>query len=268
MEYKIFEQKTKEKPKYEGKLRYLNEKGHNVNRPNFLHFRSLRPSFKYKFSGIPQKVTISKYVHKRDDAKIESDASEYLNRVVLADDGKYDIDNEYVFNPEYNTIKLHYTDRPKGVDKDKFTTKQMKMLNQNIVEFLNDNQLPDRLLVNETTKKIYDIDSLNLTFNRHDKFESIPMYKEQETNYDRKWEPIYINKKTSLATTTSKTIVLEDKVVENSVVIKPKDNVPTVENPLADLVVSAINMAPKPTTKTIMLAENNLLRLNLSGTTF
>lgn len=253
MESKILKKHTT-KQKYETKLRYLNGNDQNMYRPNRLHFGVLGQRFKNKFLNIPQKITTMKYVHKRHNAKIGSDASEYINEEVLLDNGKYDIDNEYVLNPEY-TIQPPDTDEP--IRTDKFAIKQ-----------INDYQ-QDTLVIDDTRRKINDIDLLNFTFDRLVTSESMPEYRRQETIYDR----IFVStNKTARPTITTTGIVINNKMLEKPIVRKPKDKVPavkitTVAKPIPKTVVSNANVFQKFTNKPIAhsFTENKLLRSDSSG---
>lgn len=254
MEYKIFKQKDEKN--YENKIRYLNGNDQDINRRNHFHFGSLGQSLKYKFTKIPQKIMTSKHVYKRDKTTIESNYFEHSNGAPSMEDGKYDIDSEYVFNPEY-TIEPQDTDKPKGITVDKFTTKQIDVLAQNSVNLLNEYQIQDTPVIDDTSKKTYNMDLLNFASDRQVTYEITPDYKRQETNYDRKLESILINKTTRPAKTiTSKTIVLKNKAAKiPSVVRKPC------------IVLSDTNVAQESTTKTVSLklSEYNDIRTNSSG---
>lgn len=141
MEYKTLKYQTKDKQKYESKLRYINGYPSNqiMNKPNQLYLNLLgqTQSFKKKMSYVPQKITTLKYVRKRDNAKIESDAWEYIDKAPITDGIKYDIDSEYVFNPEY-TQPLS-TVRSTLINTDNFTTNLINMRDQKGYNILNTN---------------------------------------------------------------------------------------------------------------------------------
>lgn len=228
IEHKIFKYPTKDKPKDEGKLRYNNGFPSNqiMNKPNRYQVTLLEQRLKKAISRGPKKITSPKYVHKRDNAKIESEAWEYMNEPAIAEDGKYDIENENIFDPEY-TIKPQPPAALTSINADKFTTKLIK-IDQEEYNFpstkstTNSNvkyQLQDTLIVNNTSKKTYDVNFSNVT-HQQTTYVSKPEYRKQETNYDPKLEPSTMMA-SPVRTTTRNEIVLNSTMTKNTMVRKP-----------------------------------------------